>query len=69
MASNPRGEHLAAYTATFMALATLAIILRFWSRALPTDKRASRFWWDDWTALAGLVSNLRKVEYITTDVY
>ena len=69
MASNPRGEHLAAHASVMMALAAVAIILRFWSRALPTDNRTSRFWWDDWTALAGLVGDLGKLGYMTANVH
>jgi hypothetical protein len=41
-------------------LPTVVIIVRFWSRALLQDFTVSRmptkFWWDDWTALAAAVS-------------
>lgn len=33
----------------------VAIVLRFWSRALAPSSKGPRFWWDDWLALAALV--------------
>lgn len=43
-------------------LSTVAIILRFWSRAVTGGKSAfrERYWWDDWLALIALVSLTRK---------
>jgi hypothetical protein len=51
-----RGPALRAYTITWMVLPAIALVLRFWSRALSTSSKGgrSKFWWDDWTALLAL---------------
>ncbi|CAD6441948.1 e147b13e-ce82-4cc9-8935-6b00fdbc5a0d [Sclerotinia trifoliorum] len=45
-------------------LSVLAVSLRFWSRALFFERKQSspmsRFWWDDWLALADLVRLAKK---------
>ena len=38
-----------------LIIATVAIVLRFWSRKISK----AGFYWDDWFALASLVSSLR----------
>ena len=55
MVDNERGARLYAYAIVMIVLAIAAIILRFWSRAVSSIKHGPRIWWDDWTALAGLV--------------
>jgi hypothetical protein len=43
------------YMITINAVAFIAVGLRFYSRGLG-DRRRARFWWDDWVALASVVS-------------
>ncbi|KAI9724600.1 MAG: hypothetical protein M1828_003623 [Chrysothrix sp. TS-e1954] len=50
-AGNNRSETTINLCIGMVVLATIAIILRFWSRAI---SHGVRFWWDDWTALAAL---------------
>jgi hypothetical protein len=56
-----------------IALSTIAITLRFWLRALASHQKSSlmsRFWWDDWLALADLVclqDVYKKSSYLHTD--
>jgi hypothetical protein len=42
----------------YLVVAVVAVLLRFWSRALAashtTPDGSARFWWDDWFALAAL---------------
>jgi hypothetical protein len=42
-----------------IALPTIIVAVRLWSRylssAMSMSKALSRFWWDDWTALAAAV--------------
>ncbi|KAI5867648.1 hypothetical protein GGS23DRAFT_592944 [Durotheca rogersii] len=48
-----RGPAFQAFCIVVLIISILAIVLRFWSRAMsqpPLNK--SRFWWDDWVALA-----------------
>lgn len=40
-------------TATLLAVATIAVVLRLFARKL---SKAS-FWWDDWTIMAALVTS------------
>ncbi|KAI9714015.1 MAG: hypothetical protein M1820_000745 [Bogoriella megaspora] len=55
------GPRLRAICIATIIIPTVAVILRFWSRALlprdptPMSKVKSRFWWDDWTILAALI--------------
>ena len=39
-------------TATLLAVATIAVVLRLFARKLST----ASFWWDDWTIVAALVT-------------
>ena len=39
------------YTATLLALATIAVVLRLFSRKLSS----ASYWWDGWTIMAALV--------------
>lgn len=44
---------------SMIVLSVVFIILRFWSRLANVSSKSSmgrRFWWDDWFALASLVS-------------
>ncbi|PYI25961.1 hypothetical protein BP00DRAFT_430793 [Aspergillus indologenus CBS 114.80] len=58
--SDDRGPQIRAISIALIILPSVAVALRFWSRALlPKPPRAnthSGFWWDDWTALAAAVS-------------
>ena len=48
-----------------MIIPTLAVGLRFWSRAIklsPCNGITSRFWWDDWFALTDLVYNFHALQ-------
>jgi hypothetical protein len=51
--------NLRALLIAMMVLPTVVILVRFWSRALlpaySMSKMPTRFWWDDWTALAAAV--------------
>ena len=56
MASIPgpdRGSHIVAVSIVMTILPTMALTLRVWSRLLSKN---NRFWWDDWLAIASLVS-------------
>ena len=57
MSSSPEdwGPSLRAYTIVLIVVSTLAVALRFWSRAVVPTAKASRFWWDDWTILVAWV--------------
>ena len=66
----PTAPMIAVLTA-FMALSTLAVALRLWSRTVvrdgkgqPTHPSERVFWWDDWFAVASLVS----FKYISYEV-
>ena len=48
-----RGPGVAAFCILMIILSILAVILRIWSRY---TSRRQRFWWDDWFAIASLVS-------------
>lgn len=50
-----RTNGLRVFQIILIILPTIAIILRFWSRALAFRGKVRRFWWDDWTALLALV--------------
>ena len=56
MIPNDRAAGLLAFGVVLMLISILAVGLRFWSRALGSSDRGMRYWWDDWTALANLVS-------------
>ncbi|KAI9672761.1 MAG: hypothetical protein M1831_000196 [Alyxoria varia] len=48
-----RGTPIVVYNAIFIAIPTICVILRFWSRAIsPRSER--KFQWDDWVTLAAL---------------
>ncbi|KAI1355424.1 hypothetical protein F5Y01DRAFT_310865 [Xylaria sp. FL0043] len=51
-----RGPGLRSYIIVLLVVTFAAITLRFWSRSLsaPQANRRSRFWWDDWAALAAV---------------
>ncbi|KAI1747579.1 hypothetical protein F4782DRAFT_535240 [Xylaria castorea] len=50
------GPAFRAVIVIFLVVSVLVISLRFWSRALSTvSQNKSRFWWDDWLALAATV--------------
>lgn len=53
-----RGPGLKAFLIFLIVFSSVVILLRFISRALSEAKvgGTSRFWWDDWLALAALVS-------------
>ncbi|KAL6716059.1 hypothetical protein ACLMJK_007021 [Lecanora helva] len=42
------GSSLRAFDIAMIVLPTVAVVLRFWSRALPRGVKGHRFWWDDW---------------------
>lgn len=44
-----------AYCIIWMIISIIAVMLRFWSRALSSSPYSPRFWWDDWCALIALV--------------
>lgn len=48
-----RSEGIVVCGVVMITVSTLAVILRFWSRALTTSLV---FWWDDWAILFTLVS-------------
>lgn len=48
-----RGPSIVATGAVMMALSTVAVLVRFWSRMVATR---AKFWWDDAALLATLVS-------------
>ncbi|KAL9122166.1 MAG: hypothetical protein Q9187_001281 [Circinaria calcarea] len=53
-----RGPSLLKLNVAMIVVATIAVGLRFWSRAVTRSSKFSkgtRFWWDDWLALANLV--------------
>ncbi|KAL6717590.1 hypothetical protein ACLMJK_005505 [Lecanora helva] len=55
MILNSRGAAVFAYAIVFILVALIALVLRFWSRALsPPKERGPRYWWDDWVALLTL---------------
>ena len=58
-AAQDRGTGLVISNMVLMSLAITAIELRFLSRVItpPSNAFASRFWWDDWLALAATVSS------------
>ncbi|KAI0145932.1 hypothetical protein F4776DRAFT_608614 [Hypoxylon sp. NC0597] len=51
-----RGPGLRSFLIVMLILTLVAITLRFWSRSLPVyhGGHKSRFWWDDWIALAAV---------------
>ena len=52
-----RGPGFRGFVIFLVILNTTAISLRFWSRSItPTHRKGPRFWWDDWLALAAVVS-------------
>ena len=53
LAVEDRGPEINGYGIAMIVLSIIAVALRFWSRYLA--KKAG-FWWDDWFALAALVS-------------
>ena len=60
--SVPLTDHAAslrAYQVVMLVTPVVAIVLRFWSRALAPSSKAPRIWWDDWLALAALVKGNR----------
>lgn len=50
-----RGPEIVAVSSALIALATVAVTLRFWSRFV--GKKAG-LWWDDWLSLAALVRSI-----------
>lgn len=54
-----RSPHMRALLIVMAILPTIAIALRFWSRAIqPTKGTFPHFWWDDWAALLAAVSDI-----------
>jgi hypothetical protein len=53
-----RAPPYSAFLIVMTVVVVIAIIVRFWSRALAvSEKRLTlRYWWDDWLALAAVVS-------------
>ena len=51
-----RGTPLVVYNAIFIAIPTICVILRFWSRAV-SPRSEKKFQWDDWVTLAALVGH------------
>ena len=50
------GQSLRGFDIAMIIIPTVAVALRFWSRALSGHASKDRvFWWDDWTALMALV--------------
>ncbi|GAP88685.1 putative cfem domain-containing protein [Rosellinia necatrix] len=56
LSNDDRGPGLRSYIIVLLVLTFAAISLRFWSRSLsaPQANRRTRFWWDDWAALAAV---------------
>lgn len=54
-----RAPSYQAFLIVMTVLVVIAIVVRFWSRALaaPEGRLVSRYWWDDWLALAAVVSS------------
>ncbi|KAH7371737.1 hypothetical protein BKA66DRAFT_572706 [Pyrenochaeta sp. MPI-SDFR-AT-0127] len=63
-----RGPRLAVYNAAMIAIPTIGVAVRFWSRALTTHEKHRKFWWDDWAVLFALpwcvASNSLAIEMI-----
>ena len=64
--SDDLGARLQTLLTVMAILPTIAIIIRFWSRALLPEmssmhSRPMRFWWDDWTALVTAVRSPRTI--------
>lgn len=57
--SEGRDPVMRAFLVLAAVFPTIAVILRFWSRALlpntSNEKPISRFWWDDWMVLLATV--------------
>ncbi|KAL4979392.1 hypothetical protein BDW66DRAFT_157562 [Aspergillus desertorum] len=58
-----RGPPVRMHFIIMMALPVVAVVLRFWSRAVmpsagPGRRTIGRFWWDDWTALLATILNI-----------
>jgi hypothetical protein len=53
-----RAPPYSAFLIVMTVVVVIAIVVRFWSRALAASEKklASRYWWDDWMALAAVVS-------------
>jgi hypothetical protein len=53
-----RGPPYQAFLIVMTVVVIIAIVIRFWSRALaaPEGRVTPRYWWDDWVALAAVVS-------------
>jgi hypothetical protein len=53
-----RAPPYSAFLIVMTVVVVIAIVVRFWSRALAaSEKRLTfRYWWDDWLALAAVVS-------------
>ena len=51
--SENKGPRVVAAAVSVIVIQLVVLFLRFWSRAISTK---ARFWWDDWTVLAALVS-------------
>ena len=67
--NDDRGPELQALLIAMIVIPTVAVIIRFWSRALlpgfSLSKQTLRFWWDDWFALAAAVRQ-RNIHQIST---
>ncbi|KAL4772929.1 hypothetical protein BDW60DRAFT_222136 [Aspergillus nidulans var. acristatus] len=57
-----RGAQMRELLIVMLILPVVAVILRFWSRALlpdaPGTRMVNRFWWDDWAALVATMINI-----------
>lgn len=53
--SHSSGNSLRAFDIAMIVTSTLAVALRFWSRALPRASIHARFWWDDWMIVVALL--------------
>jgi hypothetical protein len=53
-----RAPEILACAIIMIVITTLAVILRFWSRAVVSNLE---FWWDDWALLATMVSSISTI--------